>query len=57
MNKTIIMKRLDDKETKGCYRYGRVSGDEGIETIYVKKQFVSGEAPRQIRITIAEDNF
>lgn len=50
--KTVTMIRLDNKETTGCYRYGFVSGDAGINSLYLRKESVEGDAPRTIELTI-----
>lgn len=52
MHKTMIMERLDDKETKGCFRYGLVHGDVGIATLYVRKESVDGVPPDKIKLTV-----
>lgn len=53
MQKTIIMERMDDKETKGCYRYGHCGGDTGPPTLYIQKVSLGkSPAPRLIEVTI-----
>lgn len=50
--KTITMRRLDDKETKGCFRYGKIAGDAGVTSLYLRKESIEGHAPRLIELTI-----
>ncbi len=54
MKKTFMMERLDAKETPGCHRYTRKTGDEGCETIYLRKEHLDGPAPRFIEVSIKE---
>ncbi len=54
MHKTVILERLDDKETKGCYRYGFVSGDAGIQTLYVRKESLEDAPPVRVKLTIED---
>jgi len=54
MRKTVIMDRLDDKETKGCFRYGFTSGDAGLATLYLRKENIDGMAPMQIQVVITD---
>lgn len=56
MNKTIIMDRLIDKETKGCHRYGFSAGDAGVSTLYIRKENMpDGVAPKRIRVMIVAE--
>jgi hypothetical protein len=54
MNKTFVMERMDDKETKGCYRYGHTEGDTGVTSIYVRKETLRGIPAARIKVTIEE---
>lgn len=55
MHKTITMERLDDKETKGCYRYGFLTGDAGVQTLYIRKESCGeGKPPKRIKLTLTE---
>lgn len=55
MKKTIVMKLAPDKETKGCYRYMREAGDEGVDTIYLRKAAVDGKPPQQATLVFTGD--
>lgn len=52
MRKTMIMDRLDNKETKGCFRYGFVNGDVGITTVYLRKESLKALPPLRIKLTV-----
>jgi len=54
MNKRFVMERMDEKETKGTFRYGLVTGDTGVMTLYVRKESLApGQAaPRKIEVNI-----
>ncbi len=52
--KAFTMDRMDNKETKGCFRYGVVSGQLGVQTIYLRKEHTDGVPPKTIRVTIEE---
>jgi hypothetical protein len=52
MKKTIVMKLAPEKETPGCYRYMREGGDQGVDTLYLRKREVDGPAPAQLTVTI-----
>lgn len=55
---SVVMERLDDKETPGCLRYRAVGGDAGLESIYLKKVAV-GEAstmPKRVHVIVEESN-
>lgn len=54
MHKTIILERLDNKETKGCYRYGFINGDAGVATLYIRKESCNEQPPRRIKLTVTE---
>ena len=54
MHRTYILERLDDKETKGCYRFGFINGDSGLSTVYLRKESCEGKPPRRIKVTITE---
>lgn len=50
--KTIVFEINPTKETPGCYRYMRTGGDEGVETLYLRKESLEGAAPTQITMTL-----
>lgn len=52
MKKTMTFVRLDNKETKGCFRYGFEDGDEGVSTVYIRKSSLSGPAPKRLTVTL-----
>ncbi len=54
MNKIFTMKRLDHKETQGCFRYGFVSGDSGVQTLYIRKESLTAIPPASITVNIGE---
>jgi len=42
-----------DKETPGCYRYARVGGDQGVVTLYVRKDALGGQpAPKRLQMVL-----
>lgn len=51
MKKTIVFEIAPEKETKGCFRYMRTAGDEGVRTIYLNKCDLDGRKPPQ-RVTM-----
>lgn len=54
MDKTMIMERLDHKETTGSYRYGTVTGSLGISSLYIRKESVTEKPPKHIRVQVTE---
>ena len=56
MKKTILMRRVSEKETKGCHRYEVAGGDPGVTTIYLRKESLARDQspPESIRVTIEE---
>ena len=55
MYKSFKMYRADSKETKHCFRYERLDGDDLIQTVYIKKALVDDRgAPDKIEITVSD---
>lgn len=52
MRKVMTLQRLDEKETKHCYRYGLLHGDICVTTVYVQKESVKGSPPLNITVTV-----
>lgn len=53
MKKTIVFEIAPEKETKGCHRYMRSAGDEGIRTLYLNKCDLDGhKAPARLTVII-----
>ena len=52
----IIATYTLERSTPGTVRYKHVSGDTGIETIYVRKDALGGQpAPERIQIVITPE--
>lgn len=52
-NKIVTRMKLT-RETKGTYVYSNDADDAPIPTLYIKKGAFEGEAPKKVRIVIAE---
>ena len=46
-----------DKETKGCHRYAHTGGDQGVTTLYVRKDALRGQpAPKRLQMVLTPHN-
>lgn len=46
-----------EKETKGCHRYAHTGGDQGVTTLYVRKDALRGQpAPKRLQMVLTPHN-